>query len=459
MNKAKIFSTFFLCFSLLWPNLLVSGQKRQVRVEFKETTLKNGLRVITVEDKSAPVVSVVVTYDVGSRDDRQGRTGVAHLFEHMMFEGSENVGRREHTVLVSNYGGFPIGSTGRDRTWYYNTLSANQLDMVLFLEADRMRSLNLTRENLDNQLEVVKEERRLQLTRPYRRSIEAVFETLYDSYAYKHLGFGTMQDMDATTVESLKEFFSFYYTPNNAVLTVVGDFKTDEALFKIKKYFESIPRKPAAPLVDITEPEQRAERRATIEDPAARLPRLDVAYKVVPGNHQDLYPLTILSLILQTGQSSRLYQKLVKEKEMANDLSGDVSEMRGPGMFITGVVFRPEQKPEAIEAVIATEIERLKREPVADWEMQKARGLARRDFINSIRDSVSRATLLGSYAALFKDPNLINKRLDGIDAVTKEDVQRVANKYLRPTNRTIVLTMPKQEKAQTATGQKQEAAK
>ncbi len=436
------------------PCVSVLGQKRRVRVDFKETTLRNGLRVITVEDRSAPVVSVVVTYDVGSRDDRAGRTGLAHLFEHMMFEGSENVGRREHTVMVSSYGGFPVGSTGRDRTWYYNTLPANQLDMILFLEADRMRSLNLTAENLANQLEVVKEERRLQLTRPYRRSIEAVFENLYDSYAYKHLGFGTMEDLNATTVEKLKDFFNSYYTPNNAVLTLVGDFRTDEVLGKIKKYFENIPRRASPPHVDITEPEQRAERRATIEDAAARLPRLDLAYKVVPGNHQDFYPLAILSIILQTGQSSRLYQKLVREKELIQDIGGEVSEARGPGMLLIGVVYRPEQKVEAIEAVIFEELERLKQEPVADWELQKAKGLARRAYINGMRDSVSRATLLGNYATLFRDPHLINKRLEGIEAVTVEDVQRVAAKYLRQTNRTIVLTMPKQDAAA-----KQEAAR
>ncbi len=443
MNKTKRVFILLLCFSLMWPGMIVLGQKRRVRVDFKETTLKNGLRVITVEDRSAPVVSVVVTYDVGSRDDREGRTGLAHLFEHMMFEGSANVGRREHTVLVSNYGGIPVGSTARERTWYYNTLPANQLDLALFLEADRMRSLNLTQENLDNQLEVVKEERRLQLTRPYRLSIEKVFETLYDSYAYKHLGFGTMEDLNATTVEKLKNFFASYYTPNNAVLTIAGDFRTDAALLKVRKYFESIPRRNAAPPVDITEPEQRAERRATVEDPAARLPRLDIAYKVAPGNHQDFYPLAILSLILQTGQSSRLYQKLVKEKEFANDLGGEVQEQRSAGMLLVGIVFRPEQKAEDIETIVSEEIERLKREPVADWEMQKARGLARRSFIGSLSDSVSRASRLGFYATVFNDPGLINKRLDGIDAVTAQDVQRVAGKYLRQTNRTTVLTMPK----------------
>src|SRR6185436_14018369 len=290
---------------------------RNVRVDFKETTLKNGLRVITVEDHSAPVIAVSVTYNVGSRNERQGRTGFAHLFEHMMFKGSENVGSGEHFLLVFNNGGNMNGTTNEDRTNYFEVLPSNQLDLGLFLEADRMRSLAITKENLDNQRKAVQEERRLGVdNQPYGQSGEVQQGLLYDNFAYKHTVIGSMEDLDAATVEDVAQFFKTYYAPNNAVLTVVGDFNTKDAISRIKKNFERIPRQPNPPAIDMTEPEQKAERRATVDDVLARSPRVDLAYKALPGNTADFYALQVLSNALQGGQSSRLYQKLVKDKEL-----------------------------------------------------------------------------------------------------------------------------------------------
>src|SRR5215212_9487519 len=288
-------------------------------IQFTDHRLPNGLRVIVSEDHAAPVFSIVVNYNVGSRDERKGRTGFAHLFEHMMFKGSENLGANEHPYLAFMYGGNMNGTTNKDRTMYYEVMPANQLDLALFLEADRMRSLVITKENLDNQRNAVQEERRQGVdNQPYGKSGEVHQELLYDNFAYKHTTIGSMEDLNAASVEDVAAFFKMYYAPNNAVLTLVGDFNPAEALAKIRTNFESIARQPDPPAVDMTEPAQKAERRASVDDMLARAPRVDLAYKAVPGNTADFYALQVLGAVLQSGQSSRLYQKLVKEKEAVN---------------------------------------------------------------------------------------------------------------------------------------------
>jgi zinc protease len=450
---SKFLSPLFVC-ALAVLSAQAQGP-RNVRVDFKETTLKNGLRVITVEDHSAPVVALSITYNVGSRNERQGRTGFAHLFEHMMFKGSENVGSGEHFLLIFNNGGNMNGTTNEDRTNYFEVLPANQLDLALFLESDRMKSLAITKENLDNQRNAVQEERRLGVdNQPYGKSEELQQGLIYDNFAYKHTTIGSMDDLNAASVEDVAAFFKMYYAPNNAELTLVGDFKTAEALDKIRARFESIPRQATPPPVDMTEPQQKAERRATVEDVLARAPRVDLAFKAVPGNTADFYALQVLSAVLQSGQSSRLYQKLVKEKEMVTNVGGFMDEKRGVGAFYTNATLRPGVKTEDVEAAIYEEIERLKKEPIADWELQKAKNSTRRSFISGLQSSLLRAITIGQYAVYYNDPNLINTRLDKVAAVTKEDVQRVANKYLVDTNRTVVITMPKAKaKVATASGQ------
>ena len=426
---------------------------RSIRLDLKETRLANGLRVITVEDHSAPVIALDITYNVGSRDERSGRTGFAHLFEHMMFKGSENVGTGEHFYLIFNNGGTMNGTTNEDRTTYFEALPSNQLDLALFLEADRMRSLVINKANLDNQRNAVQEERRLGVdNQPYGKSGEIQQGLIYDNFAYKHTVIGSMDDLNAATVEDVAAFFKTYYAPNNAVLTLVGNFKTADALKKIKLNFEKIPRQTDPPAVDMTEPEQKAERRASVDDALARLPQVDLAFKAVPGNTPDFYALQVLSASLQSGQSSRLYQALVKDKQLVTSVGGFIDEKRGPGALYISATLRQGVKPADVEAAIYDEIERLRKDGVADWEIQKAKNTTRRNFINNMQSSLSRAINLSVWTVYYNDPNLINTRLDKVSAVTKADVQRVANKYLTAANRTVVITIPKKA-APVAAGQ------
>src|SRR6185436_2556062 len=306
------------------------AQSRNPHVDLKETRLANGLRVITVEDHNAPVIAVNVTYNVGSRNEKPGRTGFAHLFEHMMFQGSENVGKAEHFLLVLNNGGTMNGTTNEDRTNYFEAMPANQLELALFLEADRMRSLAVTQENLDNQRNAVQEERRIGLDNAaYGKSGEVQQELMYDNFGYKHDTVGSMDDLNAASVDDVKAFFKMYYAPNNATLTIVGDFKTTDALARVKRLFESIPRQPDPPAFDPTEPEQKAERRASVDDVLAPVPRVSIAYKTVAGNTPDYYALGVLASALGGGGgSSRFTQKLTREKELVTGASSFAREAR-----------------------------------------------------------------------------------------------------------------------------------
>jgi len=413
------------------------------KVSFKDFTLQNGLRVILSEDHSAPTYSICVTYNVGSLNERPGRTGFAHLFEHMMFQGSENVGKGEHFILVLNNGGSANGTTNADRTNYFQTLPANQLELGLFLEADRMRSLNINQANFDNQRQTVQEERRQNYdNRAYGKSHEAVIQTAYDNFAYKHSTIGSMEDLNAATLEDAAEFFRTYYAPNNAVLSLVGDFKTEAAAALIKQYFERIPSHSPPPAVDLTEPEQKAERRKTVEDPFAQTPRIDIVYKVPPGNTQDFYALEVLGSVLSSGLSSRFYQNLVKGKELALSVSAGPDERRGPSLFWISVMARPGVDLSELEALVYKELERMKTEPAADWELDKNRLQLRRQHAQALYSTRGRAVALGRYAVYYGDPGVINKGLEKLNQVTKTELQRVALTYLKQTNRTVVTTLP-----------------
>lgn len=426
-------------------------QAKKVKLDFKDVKLKNGLRVLIVEDHNAPVVSVAITYDVGSRNERQGRTGFAHLFEHMMFTGSENVGKNEYSLLIDTNGGGNNATTNEDRTLYFATVPSNQLDMVLFLEADRMRNLDVTQDNLDGQRNAVQEERRLRVdNQPYGKTSEKFQEVMYDNFAYKHSVIGSMDDLNAASLQDVKEFFRIYYAPNNAALAVVGDFKADVALARIRNYFESIPAQPAAPKVDTTEPEQSAERRFTVDDPLARLPQITIGYKGITSNTPDDFAIQVLSQALASGQSSRLYQKLVKEKELVTGVFGFPNQFRGIGFYQITATLAPGKKIEDVEAAINEEIARLQREPIADWELDKAKNSSRRSSIQALQSSLGTAIRLTQYAVFYNDPSLINKQFEQIAAVTKQDVQRVANKYFKTTNRTVAITMPQTKGAGSA---------
>lgn len=447
-----LFLFFASCVPTVQPNKSsgIDSPGPAIDVQFQEFTLKNGLRVILSEDHAAPTVSICVAYDVGSRDERRGRTGFAHLFEHMMFQGSENVGKGEHFILVLINGGRANGTTNADRTNYYETLPANQLELGLFLEADRMRSLNISQANFDNQRNTVQEERRQNYdNRPYGKTHEAVLETAYDNFAYQHSTIGSMKDLDAATVEDAAEFFKIYYAPNNAVLSVVGDFKIDEALALIKTYFEDIPSQSPPPVPDMREPVQHGERRLLLEDAFAQAPRIDIVYKIPPGNTPDFYALEVAGEILTGGLSSRLYQKLVKDREVAVRVSAGPNERRGPSLFWISVSVRPGKDLAEIERLIYEEIERIKAKPVADWELEKVRMQSRRERAESLYRTRSRANALAHYAVYYNDPALINTSEKKLNRVGTADIQRVAQTHLKENNRTVVTTMPK---AGTASG-------
>lgn len=439
MKKAIAVSVF-----LAAASLALAADIKEVKVPFKQFKLKNGLTVLLSEDHTAPTYSIAVTYNVGSRDEKHGRTGFAHLFEHMMFQGSENVARNEHSGLISANGGQDNGTTDEDRTLYFEQLPANQIDLGIFLEADRMRALAVTQFNLDNQRNAVQEERRLRVdNQPYGKTFEAVNETAYDNFGYKHSVVGSMEDLNAASLQDVQEFFKRYYAPNNAVVSIVGDFKTDEALAKIKKYFEDIPSQPPPPQPDMAEPQQTAERRKTLEDPFAQLPRIDIAYKIGPGNTPDYYALRVMSQILGAGQSSRLYQRLVKEQEMATGAGAFAADQRGPGLEQFFVMARPGKDLAAIEKAVYEEIAKIQNEPVTDDEMEKVRMVARRGQVASAQSTLNRAISLADNYTNFGDPNLINENYQKTTAVTKQDIMRVAKKYLTENNRTVIITMPK----------------
>lgn len=443
-----------LAFALSCLLVLTAGaqQARKIKLDFKDVKLKNGLRVFVVEDHTAPVVSVAITYDVGSRNERKGRTGFAHLFEHMMFTGSEKVGKNEYMLLVFTNGGRANATTNDNRTLYVDTMPSNQLDMILFLEADRMRSLDVTQDSLDTQRNAVQEERRREIdNQPYEKTSEKFKNVMYDNFTYKHSVLGAIDDLNAASLQEVKDFFRIYYAPNNAALALVGDVKADVALAKIKNYFEDIPSQPTPPAVDTTEPEQIAERRFTTDDPLARLPQIIIGYKGIVSNTPDAFAMQVLDQALAGGQSSRLYQKLVKEKDLVTSVFGFLNEPRGVGYYQIGAIVAPGKKVEDVEAAINEEIARFQREPIADWELEKAKNSSRRSSIQALQSSIGIAIRLTHYAVYFNDPNLITTQFEKIGAVTKQDVQRVANKYLKATTRTVGITMPQAKATGAAT--------
>jgi zinc protease len=413
-------------------------------IKFTETRLANGLQVILSEDHTAPVYSIVVHYKVGSRDERKGRTGFAHLFEHMMFKGSDNVGPGEHFMLIFGNGGTMNGTTNKDRTLYFETLPSNQLDLGIFLEADRMRSLAITKDNLDNQRNAVQEERRQGLdNQPYGRTEELIDELAYDNPAYEHSVIGSMADLNAASVDDVASFFKTYYAPNNAVLVIVGDIDPKVTLQKVRKAFESIPSQPAPPAVDLTEPKQTAERRQTVDDPLARLARVDIAFKVPPRTSEDDDAVRVLGTILSSGRSSRFFQKIVREQQLAASVNAGRDSSIGPGLFFVSAMVAPGKTVAAVEAAVLAEIERIKTEPIADWEIEKARNNSKRTVVSGLTSSLNRGTQLAEFSAVFGDTSRINQRIDRIARVTAADVKRVAAQFFTTENRTVVITQPK----------------
>jgi zinc protease len=434
--------------ALGFASRLAGADVKLPNLELRDTKLDNGLRVILAPDHSAPVYAINITYNVGSRNERPGRTGFAHLFEHMMFEGSFNVGKGEHFILVFNNGGGMNGTTNEDRTNYFEELPKNQLDLGLFLESDRMRSLSITQANLDNQRNAVQEERRQGIdNQPYGRAELDIDNLSFDNFAYKHSTIGSMSDLNAASIQDVANFFRIYYAPSNAVLTLVGDFDPDEALAKINKYFGTIPAQLPPPKVDLAEEPHYGERRETIYDPLARLPLIFFAYHIPPGNTPENYAAQELSVILGEGQSSRLYQHLVKDKQLAAQVETQADARIGPSLFYVTAIPRPGVKVEDLEKGVDDEIAAMVKNGVTAEELAKAKTQLLRRFIEQRRSALSTANLIGRDAVYFDDPNLINTVLGKEDAVTLDQINAAAKNYFVRDQRAVVVTLPAAKEA------------
>ncbi len=412
-------------------------------LQFTESRLDNGLRVILAPDHSAPVVAISVAYDVGSRNERPGRTGFAHLFEHMMFQGSKNVGKGEHFYLLENNGGELNGTTNEDRTIYYEIAPKNQVDLLLFLESDRMASLAVNKVSLDNQRNAVQEERRLGIdNQPYGKSFLEIDSLSYDCFGYKHSTIGSMADLSAAGLDDVTEFFRIYYAPNNAILSLVGDFDPAEAAEKVKKYFGAVPRQPAPPAPLPCEEDRYGGRDETVMDPLARVPLILTAYQIPAGNTPENYALRVLGDILGTGQSSRLYQSMVKEKQIATDVQIQTDARRGPSLMYFSISLRPGGNPAEAEKLLNEAVDAVVKNGVTAEEVDKARMQNRRRQIQQRESVLQVANRLGNSAVYFNDPDLVNTSIDKYNAVTPDDIKKAAGKFLIPNLRATVTTVP-----------------
>ncbi len=412
-------------------------------LDIETYSLANGLRVVLNRDTAVPVVAIAVYYDVGSRNERMGRTGFAHLFEHMMFQGSANVKKAEHFQYIMKAGGTMNGTTSSERTNYFETLPANQLPLGLWLESDRMRSLAVTQENLDNQLEAVKEEKRLRYdNQPYGGIFDMISEMIFKNFANAHSTIGSMEDLDDATVEDVQEFFRVYYAPNNAVLTISGSFDTAKAKELVEEYFGDISAQPAPPLLDVSEPEDVAERYREYEDQLAPLPAFLIGWKIPQRRTEDFLALYLAGKLLYDGDSSRLYQKLVKGDESVIQLFGFTDERRGPSAIYIGAIPKPESDLSRIREIIMHEIADIAEfGPSAD-EMQKLHNNVVNDSVRARQSSQARAQQLAEFALYDGDAAIINDQLNELLAITPEKIREVVSKYLNHDNRSLLDIRP-----------------
>lgn len=418
-------------------------------VAIESYTLPNGLKVHLVEDHSAQVVAVNVWYDVGSRNEREGRTGFAHLFEHMMFQGSANVKKAEHFQLVERAGGQMNGSTQPDRTNYFEVVPSNRLNLALWLEADRMRSLAVTAENLKNQQEAVKEERRLRVdNQPYSAGLVDSLPTIFDRatcFPYAHSIIGSMDDLNAAKVEDVKAFFDLYYAPNNATLVITGDFQPAQAKALITQYFGEIPRGQTAPPVTCA-PQQGTGREQVkrIADKNATLPAVLIGYRAVPPAHADFPALELLGTILGSGESSRLNRSLVREQKLAagaQALVNPFGPMRGAGIFGALAIANQGVSADSIRAALVREMAQVGRSVTAE-ELTKAKNSWRAQTIFGRQSALAMSEAV-HYAALYLgDVNAVNRDAARFEAVTLDDIRRVATNYLRADNSLSLLILP-----------------
>jgi zinc protease len=409
----------------------------------QQFSLANGLRVILCEDHAVPVVSVALYYDVGSRNERIGRTGFAHLFEHMMFQGSENVPKAAHFQYIFNAGGTMNGTTSTERTNYYETLPASHLPLALWLESDRMRSLKVTQDNLDNQRNAVQEEKRLRYdNQPYVNAFLRINELIFKNPANAHSTIGSMEDLDAATIEDVQAFFRIYYAPNNAVLTIVGDFESAEATAQVRKYFEGIARQPSPPSVDVSEPQDVAQTHEVYNDKLAPAPAFVLGWKIPPRRTPDFYALSLAADLIFEGDSSRLYQKLVKGDESVVSIQGGIDERRGPSALYIFALPKPGEEVAAIRNQIFDEIRALRTLGPSPVEMEKLRNSLCNDVVRGRQSTMYRAQRLAEYALYDGDPTLFDAELDHYLAITPEQIRSAVERFLDIDNRAVLDIVP-----------------
>lgn len=410
-----------------------------VPLKIEQFKLSNGLRVIVNPDDSVPVVSVAVYYDVGSRNERPGRTGFAHLFEHMMFQGSENVPKAGHFQYIMKAGGTMNGTTSTERTNYYETLPANQLPLALWLESDRMRSLAVTQENLDNQREAVKEEKRLRYdNQPYGQVFDLITTMVFRNFANAHSTIGSMEDLDDSTVEDVREFFRVYYAPNNAVLTISGAVESGAVRDLVGKFFGTIPAQPAPPPIDVAEPSEVAENYREYVDPLAPLPAFLFGWKIPERRSSEFLALYLAGKLLYDGDSSRLYQKLVKGEESIIQLFGFTDERRGPSSIFIGAIPKPDRDLSRIRAAIMDEIVDLATSGPTPGEMQKLANQLVNDTVRVRQSSMARAQQIAEFALYDGDPELVNGELDELLAISPDQIRSAVERYLNTENRALL---------------------
>jgi zinc protease len=450
MRNVKLWLRALLGCALLAGAVAATAQTAQQpvqppKLELRTQTLANGLGIVMLEDHSAPVVNLQVWYHVGSKDERPGRTGFAHLFEHFMFKGSAHVGPDEHSRIVEAVGGFDNATTNFDATIYWETFPSNFLERVLWLEADRMGSLNVDDANFKSEREVVKEERRQRYENsPYGLVAEDLYSVAFRVHPYKHLPIGSMDDLNKATVEDVRDFFRTFYRPDNATLVIAGDFDPAQAVPWAEKYFGGIPR-PATPVprVGVEEPPQQAEQRvAKFYGSNSPLPAVVAGYRLPARYSADSYALDLAANILSQGESSRLYRKLVYEDRIALQAVGFGLFTEQPNLFWVIAVMNQGHAAAEGEQAINAALERLQTEPVEAKELEKAKNQVISNFILGRRTVQQKADAIGEAAVFGKDPNLINTELERYRRLTADDIQRVARKYFVPAQRTVLVVEP-----------------
>ena len=431
---------------LLLPATL-RAQTPAGRIAFEQFTLPNGLRIIYSEDHSTPIVTVDVWYEVGSRNERPGRSGFAHLFEHMMFQGSAHIKKAEHNKLIERAGGDFNGSTAEDRTNYWETVPSNRLNLALWAEADRMRSLAVTQENLENQRATVKEEKRLRVdNQPYQAAFTDGLTWPFDStscFPYAHTVIGSMADLDAAKLPDVQAFFDSYYAPNNATLVVVGDFVPGELRNLVNQYFAGAPSHPVpeAPRCDAATTGSAPKRRE-VHDAQANLDALLRIYRIPEHRHADTPALELLNIILGQGESSRLNVAVVRREKAAvatGALLNPFGSRNGPGVWVAYGIVNSGVPADRMDSLIGVQLDSIRANGITPAELEKAKNTLRAGFIGNRETTLGKAEELHHYLTFHSSIDEINTDLDHLLAVTSDDVKRVANTYLAPGNLTVVI--------------------